>query len=70
MKHINRVIKTDPWNSINKSLDLLIDKIILESNPQALDDHIPDILDDWDNRVMAMEVIEDRINKLKGNDEK
>lgn len=65
-EHNPRVIATDPWNSIDKSLDLLIDKIIIEANPSIIDDHIPDLLDDWDNRVMAIEVIENKLKQLKG----
>ena len=63
-----RLIKSNPWNSVEDSINELVDKIILEMNPQTLDDDIPDVLDDWDNRENAIEYLIEKLQKLlKGN---
>lgn len=61
-----RVIRANPWNSIDENLNELLDKIILEVHPNILDDDIPDTLDDWDNREMAIEYLIDKLTKMKG----
>ena len=61
-----RILKSDPWTSVDQALDNLIDKLILEVNPTVLDDDIPDLLDNWDNREMAIEVLIDKLIDKKG----
>lgn len=61
-----RLIKSNPWNTIDDSLGELIDKIILEFNPQVLDDDIPDTLDDFANRNEAIEYLLKKLLTMKG----
>lgn len=60
-----RVMASDPWRTIDNSLESLIDKVVLEFNPQTLDDDIPDTLDDWDNRVEAIDYLIEKLSKIK-----
>ncbi len=60
-----RVMASDPWRTIDNSLESLIDKVVLEFNPQTLDDDIPDTLDDWDNRVEAIDYLIEKLQKAK-----
>lgn len=60
-----RVMASDPWRTIDNSLESLIDKVVLEFNPQTLDDDIPDTLDDWDNRVEAIDYLVEKLLKIK-----
>lgn len=56
---------SDPWRTIDNSIESLIDKVVLEFNPQTLDDDIPDTLDDWDNRVEAIDYLIEKLSKIK-----
>lgn len=56
---------SDPWRTIDNSLESLIDKVVLEFNPQTLDDDIPDTLDDWDNRAEAIDYLIEKLSKIK-----
>lgn len=62
-----RFIKSDPWASVDTKIDELIDKVIFEFTPEMLDDDIPEQLDDWDNRVNAIEIIITKLEKMKGS---
>jgi hypothetical protein len=57
---------SDPWRSIDQALESLIDKIVLEFNPETLDDDINDVLDDWDNRSDAIDYLIEKLQKMKG----
>lgn len=60
-----RLLKSNPWRNIPESLNDLIDKVILEFHPQLLDDDIPDAVDDWDNRVEAIDYLIEKLQKQK-----
>lgn len=62
-----RVIKSDPWTNLDQKLNEVIDKVILDFTPNTPDDDIPDVLDDWDNRENAIEILIDKLQKMKGN---
>ena len=62
-----RVMNSDPWKSIDQSLEALLDKIILEFSPNTPDDDIPDLLDDWDNRENAIEILQTKLSRMKGD---
>ena len=62
-----RFIKSDPWASVDDKINELIDKVILDFSPETLDDDIPDLLDDWDNRENAIEILIDKLQKMKGS---
>lgn len=62
-----RLIKSDPWTSLDDKLNEIIDKVILEFTPNTLDDDIPDVLDDWDNRENAIEILITKLQKMKGS---
>lgn len=59
-----RFIKTDPWADVDTKLNELIDKIVIEFTPGVLDDDLPDLLDDWDNRQTAIEILQDKLLKM------
>ena len=62
-----RLSNAKVWMPIDKAINSLIDRIILEFNPKIIDDLIPDFLDDWDNRETAIEYLIDKLKKqLKG----
>lgn len=61
-----RFMASDPWRTIDDSLESLIDKVVLEMNPQLLDDQINEALDEWDNRETAIEILIDKLTKMKG----
>jgi hypothetical protein len=61
-----RFMASDPWRTIDNSLESLIDKVVLEMNPQLLDDQINEALEDWDNRETAIEILIDKLTKMKG----
>lgn len=61
-----RLIKSDPWASIEEKIDELIDKIIFELTPEMLDDQIEDELNDWGNRENAINILIDKLQKMKG----
>lgn len=61
-----RVMGADPWINTDEALNRLIDKVILEKFPNTLDDEIPDVLDNGDNRIDAMHTIIMRLLKMKG----
>lgn len=63
-----RLIKSDPWTSLDDKLNEVIDKVILEFSPNTLDDDIPDVLDDWDNRENAIEILITKLQKMKGSE--
>jgi len=67
---INRIMtKTNPWNSIDKAMEELINIVIMELNPELLDDDYPDAFDQWDNIEEAILYIKDKLNKkLKGEE--
>jgi nitrate/nitrite-specific signal transduction histidine kinase len=60
-----RFMASDPWRSIDQALESLIDKVVLELNPDTLDDNINDTLDDWDNRVEAIDYLVEKLQKQK-----
>ena len=60
-----RFMASDPWRSIDASLDSLVDKIVLEMNPQTLDDDIEDVLNEWDNRENAIDYLIEKLQKMK-----
>lgn len=59
-----RFMASDPWRTIDQSLESLIDKIVLELNPQTLDDQIDEVLNDWDNRKDSIEYLIEKLQKL------
>lgn len=61
-----RFMASDPWRNIPDALESLIDKVVLEFNPSTLDDDIPDVLDDWDNREEAIDYLIEKLQKMKG----
>lgn len=58
-----RFMASDPWRTIDQSLESLIDKVILEMNPGLLDDQINDYLDDWDEREDAIKYLIEKLQK-------
>lgn len=48
---------------IDEKLNRLIDDVIMELNPELLDDDYPDAYEDWDKRVEAMEYIKEKLQK-------
>ena len=54
---------TKQVTKIDKKLEKLIDLIIMELNPMALDDDISDLLDNLNNRENAIVLLQ---TKLKG----
>lgn len=60
-----RIIQTNPWKDIDQSIEDLIDKTILEFNPEVLDDDIPDLLDDPDQQSEAIDYLIEKLKKLK-----
>lgn len=61
----DRIIETNPWNTVDKEIDVLISKVVLQMNPEVLDDDLNDLLDDWDNRENAIDYLIDKLIKIK-----
>lgn len=51
--------------TINEKLEELIDEVIIMLNEPLLDDMYPDTLEDFDNRIEAIEYLEDKLLKIK-----
>lgn len=60
-----RFIASDPWRGVDESLESLIDKIVVEFNPEVLDDDLPDVMDDWDERLNAIDYLINKLLKMK-----
>lgn len=59
-----RFMASDPWRTIDQALESLIDKIVLELN-QTTDENIARDLDEWDNRVDAIDYLIEKLQKMK-----
>jgi len=53
-------------SQLNKKLSDLVDSFVMDNNPSALDDMLPDLLSDPDQRN---EAIDDLINYIENNKE-
>ena len=60
-----RIIKADPWQTVNSQIESLIDKIIIDKNPLALDDEMNDLLDNPENREKAIDKLVEKLEALK-----
>ena len=59
-----RLVKSQPWASIDKVINELIDKIIFDDNELVVDDDIPDLIDDPVKRLEAIKDLQDRLKVL------
>ena len=62
-----RLIKSNPWNSVDTAINELLDKIIFEENPGVVDDDIPDMIDDPEQRKSAIKILQDRLSIMIGD---
>jgi hypothetical protein len=53
------------FKSIEERLDDIVDEIVYENHPQALDDDLPDIMDDGDNREISINQIITLLERMK-----
>lgn len=60
-----RFMASDPWRTIDQATESLIDKVVVEFNPEVLDDDLPDVMDDWDERKNAIDYLIDKLSKMK-----
>lgn len=64
-----RIVKSNPWTSTDDSLNELIDKIIISVHPNLPRGMVDNVLNDWDNRELAIEVLQDKLLNMKGNND-
>jgi len=51
--------------NINTLIKELIEYTIMELNPGHVDDDMPDLLDDWDKRIEAIDYLVEKLLKMK-----
>lgn len=51
--------------TIDEKLNKLVKDTIIVYAPYAMDDDLPDLLDDWDNWANAIEILQDKLRKMK-----
>jgi hypothetical protein len=62
---LDRLILTEPWKTTDDLLENLIDKEVLVRNPQVLDDDLEDIMNDWGERIEAIDAIIYKLEAIK-----
>lgn len=59
-----RFMASNPWRTIDDSLESLVDKVIYELNPDM--DDTEENMNDWDNRLEAINYLVEKLVKMKG----
>jgi hypothetical protein len=60
-----RLLATDPWSSVDQYMDRLIDKVIIEMNPETqTEEQLKSLLEDTDNRQNAIDWIISKLVKI------
>lgn len=65
MNDLDLIMDTNPWESVDDSIDKLISKRILELNPKIPDGDLNEVLDDSDNRAEAVDDLILKLIKIK-----
>lgn len=58
------LMRTDPHLRIDDVIENLVDKVILELNPELFDDDMPDALNDFANRQEAIIYLLEKLMRL------